>query len=203
VYRPNGGNGDLEVVAVISGFTPDYGPILTPKEIRPEEATVEDYGKARIVQKDGHTYRLEEPTEMKDERYVILNSGIADAWDIHYAVDLIHLHPDGPKVVADFKPSLARVVTRGFPHNKRSKGLVSRHALCADFAGLHDTELKPIRSEDPEYKLTTPTLYLRFTRNFCGFLLSIGGHFSHAYFKAIVKWSAPVGGITLNVVPSK
>jgi hypothetical protein len=45
---------------------------------------------------------------MKDEHYVILNSGIADAWDIRHAVDLIHLHPDGPKVTADFKPSLAR-----------------------------------------------------------------------------------------------
>jgi hypothetical protein len=106
VYRPNGGN--LQVVAVICGFTPDYGPVLTTKEIRREEATPEDYGKARIIEKDGHIYRLEEPKEMPDERYVILNSGIANAWDIRHAVELIHLHANGPKVVADFKPSLAR-----------------------------------------------------------------------------------------------
>jgi hypothetical protein len=91
-------------MAVISSFTPDYGPALTPKEIRPQEATPEDYGRARIVEKDGHTYRLEEPREMKDERYVILNSGIANAWDVHSAVDLIHQHPEGPKVAADFRP---------------------------------------------------------------------------------------------------
>lgn len=106
VYRPNG-NGDLQVTAVISGFKPDLGPALPPKEIRPEEATPEDYGKARIVEKDGHTYRLEEPRETKDQRYVILNSGIALGYDIHRAVDLIRLHPDGPKVAPDFKPSLA------------------------------------------------------------------------------------------------
>jgi hypothetical protein len=81
---------------------------LTPKQIRREEATPEDYGKARIIEKDGHTYRLEEPKEMKDERYVILNSGIANAWDIRHAVELIQLHREGPKVAADFKPSLAQ-----------------------------------------------------------------------------------------------
>jgi hypothetical protein len=100
-------NGDPGVIAVISGFKPDYGPALTPKEIRPEETTPEDYGKGRIVEKEGHTYRLEEPKEMKDEHYVLLNTGIAQAWDIRHAVDLIHLHPDGPKVAADFRPSLA------------------------------------------------------------------------------------------------
>jgi hypothetical protein len=107
VYRPSG-NGELNVVAVISGFKPDLGPVLTPKEIRKGEATPEDYGNARIVEKDGHTYRLEEAREVKDQRYVILNSGIAVAWDIRHAVDLIHLHPDGPKIAPDFKPSLAQ-----------------------------------------------------------------------------------------------
>jgi trypsin-like peptidase len=106
VYRPNG-NGDLVVVAVISGFKPDLVPILAPREIKKEEATPEDYGQARIVEKNGRTYRLEEAKEMKDQRYVLLNTGIAYAWDIHAAVDLIHLHPDGPAVSADFRPSLA------------------------------------------------------------------------------------------------
>jgi len=101
-------NDGSKVVAVISGFQPDYGPVLTPKEIRPdEETTPEDRGSGRIVQKDGHTYRLEEPKELKDERYVMLNTGIVHAWDISHALDLIRLHPDGPKVAADFKPSLA------------------------------------------------------------------------------------------------
>jgi hypothetical protein len=94
-------------VAVISGYQPDYVPILTPREIRPEEVTPEDRGSGRIMQKDGHTYRLEEPKEIKDERYVMLNTGIVQAWHIRHAVDLIHLHPDGPKVTADFRPSLA------------------------------------------------------------------------------------------------
>jgi hypothetical protein len=105
ILSPN--DSDPKVVAVISGFQPDYGPVLTPKEIRPEEATPEDRGRARIVQNAGHTYRLEEPKEMKDERFVMLNTGIVNARDIRHAVDLIHLHPDGPKVTADFKPPLA------------------------------------------------------------------------------------------------
>ncbi len=52
--------------------------------------------------------KLEEGKEMKEERLVILNSGIAHAWDVRHALDLIHLHPDGPRVAADFKPSLAQ-----------------------------------------------------------------------------------------------
>jgi hypothetical protein len=105
VYRGN--DGIPRVMAVISSFRPDYGPVLTPKQIRPEEATAADYGAGRIVKKDGHTYRLEEPTEMNNERYVILNTGIAQAYDIRHAVDLIKLHEEGPKITADFKPSLA------------------------------------------------------------------------------------------------
>jgi hypothetical protein len=106
VFRPHG-NDDPKVAAVISGFQTDYGPALTPKEIRPEEAKPKDYAQGRIIQKNGHTYRLEEPNDVKDERYVVLNTGIVAAWDIRHAVDLIHLHPDGPKVTADFRPSLA------------------------------------------------------------------------------------------------
>jgi hypothetical protein len=107
VYRPSG-NGELQVLGVITSFTPDYGPVLTPREIRPEEATPEDKGKGRIVTtKDRHTYRLEEPTDMKDERYVMLNSGIAHADGIQSALDLIQLHQDGPKIAADFRPALA------------------------------------------------------------------------------------------------
>jgi hypothetical protein len=41
VYRPND-SGDPKVIAVISGFVPDYGPVLTPREIKPEEVRPED-----------------------------------------------------------------------------------------------------------------------------------------------------------------
>jgi hypothetical protein len=105
VFNPNG---NPRVIAVISGFRPDYGPVLTPQEIKPEEAKPEDYGQGRIIKKDSHTYRLEEPKDMKDERYVMLNTGIVKAWDIHRAVELIRQHPEGPKVDASFKPSLAQ-----------------------------------------------------------------------------------------------
>jgi hypothetical protein len=108
VYRPGGGNADPEVVAIMSSYTPDYGPVLTPKQIRREEATPDDYGKGRIVEANGHIYRLEEPTKTIDQRYVLLNTGIANAYAIKHAVDLIRLHPDGPRVAADFKPSRAR-----------------------------------------------------------------------------------------------
>ena len=53
----------MEVAAVISGFLPDYGPVLTPKEIKPEETKPEDYAQGRIRKKDNHIYRLEEAKE--------------------------------------------------------------------------------------------------------------------------------------------
>jgi hypothetical protein len=108
VYRPGGGNADPVVVAVMSSYANEYGPVLTPKQIRPEEATPEDIGKGRIVEQNGQTYRLEEAKELKDGRFVMLNTGIANADAIGRAVALIHLHPEGPKVNPDFKPSRVR-----------------------------------------------------------------------------------------------
>ena len=108
VYYPRDGASDMKVVAVICSYTTEYGPVLTPKKIRREQATPEEYGEGRIREKDGHTYRLEEPKKMKDKRYVILNTAITHAYDIRHAVDLIHQHPDGPRVDANFMPPLAR-----------------------------------------------------------------------------------------------
>jgi len=104
VYHAGSGSGDVRVVAVICSYTIDYGPVLTPKEIRPEQVTPEDYAQGRIVEKDGRAYKLEEPKEMKDERHVILNTAITHAYAIRHAVDLIHEHPGGPKVDANSYP---------------------------------------------------------------------------------------------------
>jgi S1-C subfamily serine protease len=62
VYRPNGGNVDLEVVAVICSFTPDYGPILTTKEIRPEEA------RRKTTGKPGSFRKMATPTDLRSQR---------------------------------------------------------------------------------------------------------------------------------------
>lgn len=108
VYRPGNGGGELKVVAVISGFRADQAPVLTPKEIKPEQATPEDYGRARVMVKDGHTFRLEESHDVRDQRYVILNTGIITAYELQPAIELIHQHPEGPKTALGFAPPLAQ-----------------------------------------------------------------------------------------------
>src|SRR6266478_10181835 len=92
------------VLGVVSSFTSDDGPVLVPKEIRQQDVTREDVARGRIRKKEGKVYRLE---ETPNHETVILNTGIVTSFGIEHAVDLIRLHPLGPRTVDDFRPALA------------------------------------------------------------------------------------------------
>jgi hypothetical protein len=87
------------VIGVVSGFTPDFGPVLVPKEVRSQDVKAED----KIVtmpDHPGHVYKLE-PKEIdgkKTYETVMLNTGIVRSYGIKPAIDLIKLHPIGPSV---------------------------------------------------------------------------------------------------------
>jgi hypothetical protein len=93
------GDWTFKVFAVVSGFRHDFSPVLTPKEIKPEEITAEDIAKARIVVKNGHPYRLNETDQL-----VKFNTGIVVGYGIGHAVNLIKKHPIGPKTEPAFEP---------------------------------------------------------------------------------------------------
>jgi hypothetical protein len=83
------------VFGVVSGFVPELAPVVEPDRIKQSE----DVSKVE-------SWRLMVPGKILRDTgsSVPLNTGIVKGYSIQYAVDLIHLHPDGPKVVADFKP---------------------------------------------------------------------------------------------------
>lgn len=83
------------VFGVVSGFVPELAPVVQPHPIRQGE----DVSKVE-------SWRLTVPGKILRDTgsSVPLNTGIVRGYSIQYAVDLIHLHPDGPKVAADFRP---------------------------------------------------------------------------------------------------
>lgn len=90
----------FKVAGVISAFQSELSPVLRKREIDPKDVTPADQEHGRAVQApDGKWYKLEETGDL-----VALNSGIAIAWNIAPAIDLIHKHPSGPTVDDSFKP---------------------------------------------------------------------------------------------------
>jgi len=95
-------NGEVafKVGGVVVSFLPEAGPVLKTEEIAPEQVTEEDRRESRILQYRGKVYRVTQETA----DFVRLNTGIAFAHDIRFAVDLIRQHPIGPKVADGFQP---------------------------------------------------------------------------------------------------
>jgi hypothetical protein len=71
-------------------FTYDAAPIVRKKEeIKEKDITSDDRARGDIIRTmDGRFYRVVETDQL-----VKLNTGIAEAWDIGAAVDLIREHP--------------------------------------------------------------------------------------------------------------
>jgi hypothetical protein len=96
------------VIGVISGFVPNYGSVMVPKEIRPENIKPEDREHGLIVElpeHPGHVYRLEEKKTngKRSNEMVALNTGIVRSYGIEAALKVIRLHPIGPVVSGDSK----------------------------------------------------------------------------------------------------
>lgn len=87
----------FKVLGVVSGFHPEYTPVLQPESISSAQVTPEDRRRSRILSKDGSLFRLNET-----EQLVRLNTGIVIAYSISHAIDLIHENPSGPEVSEDF-----------------------------------------------------------------------------------------------------
>jgi hypothetical protein len=86
----------FRVAGVISGFIYDASPVIRKKqEIDQKDITKEDVERGDVVHSitDGRWYRIEDADEL-----VKLNTGIAQAWAIGTAVELIGKHPIGPQV---------------------------------------------------------------------------------------------------------
>jgi hypothetical protein len=102
VYRDLNQSGlAFKVAGVLVSYVYDAAPVVNKKqEIHESEITAEDREKDDVVRTitDGRLYRVEDTKQL-----VKLNSGIATAWDIGSAIDLIHQHPIGPKVDANWK----------------------------------------------------------------------------------------------------
>lgn len=97
-YRTITKNGPaFNVAGVVVAFQPDESPVLHKREVRADELTTDDRMRNRLAFANGKWYRFEESGDK-----VQLNTGIALAWDIGPAVDLIRRYPIGPKVSVDF-----------------------------------------------------------------------------------------------------
>jgi hypothetical protein len=97
-YRTIGKSGPVfSVAGVVVAFQPDESPVLHKKEVRADQVTTEDRMRNRLAFDNGKWYRFEDSGDK-----VQLNTGIAIAWDIEPAIDLIRRYPLGPKVSGDF-----------------------------------------------------------------------------------------------------
>jgi hypothetical protein len=97
-YRTIGKSGPVfNVAGVVVAFQPDESPVLHKKEVRADQVTTEDRMRNRLAFDNGKWYRFEDSGDK-----VQLNTGIAIAWDIGPAIDLIRRYPLGPKVSGDF-----------------------------------------------------------------------------------------------------
>ena len=89
-----------KVAGVVKGFRADIAPIFRKEEIRPDQVTPDDIANERIVTNhEGRTLRLNDTGEV-----VKLNTDILVAYNISYAIALIHKNPIGPITTASFKP---------------------------------------------------------------------------------------------------
>jgi len=88
----------FKVAGVIVSYESYTSPVLKKLEIQENQITAEDRAPNRVLRTpDGRVYRLEDTGQL-----VQLNTGIATAWDISSAVDLIRKHPIGPKAADTF-----------------------------------------------------------------------------------------------------
>jgi hypothetical protein len=90
----------FKVAGVVVSFLSEAGPVLKTEEVAPAQITAEDKQESRILQYHQKSYKITQETT----DFVRLNTGIAFAHDIAFAVDLIRKHPIGPKVADDFQP---------------------------------------------------------------------------------------------------
>lgn len=69
------------------------------QELQPNQLTARDMQSGDVVRtiSDGKLYRVEDTNQL-----VKLNTGIAQAWDIGPAVELIRKHPIGPTTDPNF-----------------------------------------------------------------------------------------------------
>ena len=112
VFRDLNENGIVfKVAGVLVSYVYDASPVVNKKqEIHEDEITAEDREKNDVVRTitDGRLYRVEDTKQL-----VKLNSGIATAWDICSAVDLIRKHPIGPKAADNFTGEDASTQSQG------------------------------------------------------------------------------------------
>ena len=101
VYRDMNQSGVVfKVAGVLVSYIYDAAPVINKKqEISESDITAADRAHDDVVRTitDGKFYRVEDTKQL-----VKLNSGIATAWSIDPAIDLIHKHPIGPKVSGSF-----------------------------------------------------------------------------------------------------
>ena len=99
VYRDLSRNDfTFKLAGVVSGFRNDLSPVLQPEEIKKEEIKPEDVAQSRIMEKNGHFFRLNDT-----EQVVKTNTGIVIGYSISHALDLIRRNPIGPKVSDNFE----------------------------------------------------------------------------------------------------
>jgi hypothetical protein len=88
----------LKVAGVIVSFESSLSPVMEKIMIHENQITPADRAENRVLRADdGQVYRLQDTGQL-----VRLNTGIATAWDIGSAVDLIRKHPIGPQVADGF-----------------------------------------------------------------------------------------------------
>jgi hypothetical protein len=90
----------FKVAGVVVSFLPEAGPVLKTEEVTQARITDDDRQEGRILEYHQKLYRVTRETG----DFVRLNTGLAFAHDIKFAVDLIREHPIGPKVSDDFQP---------------------------------------------------------------------------------------------------
>jgi len=88
----------FKVAGVIVSYEASRSPVMKKIKIQENQITPADRAQNRILRADGQIYRL-----IDTDKVVELNTGIATAWDIGSAVDLIRNHPIvGPQVIGSF-----------------------------------------------------------------------------------------------------
>ena len=99
VYRDlnQGGPPVFYVAAVVSGYRPEYEPVLQPQELKPGEPIKPEDEERIVTRSDGKKMKL-----VDTGQFVRLNTGIVRSYHIKYALELIRKNPIGPKVSETF-----------------------------------------------------------------------------------------------------
>lgn len=88
----------FRVAGVMVSFESSLSSVMKKIKIQENQITAEDRAQNRVLRTDdGQVYRLEDTGQL-----VRLNTGMATAWDIGSAVDLIRKHPIGPQTTDSF-----------------------------------------------------------------------------------------------------